>query len=79
MFKTNAEMRRFLMLQKKTYPDCPERVWDRYSIYVEAIATSVIVAEVRKVPAAIERPKTLNEWLGDGFSTGDDLYLKRGY
>ena len=66
MFKTNAELRRFLMLQQKTYPDCPERVWDRYSIYVHCVGFD-------------EYPKTLDDWLGDGFSCGDDLYLDRGY
>ncbi len=53
------------MLQRETYPECPERVWDRYSIYVEAIATSAIIAESRNVPIAIESPKTLHDWLGD--------------
>jgi hypothetical protein len=51
-FKTNAELRRFLMLQRKTYSECPERVWDRYSIYVHCVGFD-------------ECPKTLHDWLGD--------------
>jgi len=52
MFKTNASMRRFLMLQKSTYKDAPKRVWDRYRIYVECVGFS-------------ECPKTFNQWLDD--------------
>jgi len=52
MFQTKAEMRRFLMFQQRSYPNCPERTWDRYRIYVECTGFD-------------EYPKTLHEWLGD--------------
>lgn len=52
MFKTKAAMRRFLNFQKRTYPTAPERVWDRYCIYVSCVGHD-------------EYPKTFHEWLGD--------------
>jgi len=52
MFTTNASMRRFLNFQKRTYPNAPPRVWDRYCIYVSCVGFS-------------EDPKTFHEWLDD--------------
>ena len=54
MFKTNAEIRRFLMFEKrKDYGIAiPEKLWDRYEIYVYAVGST-------------EFPKTFKEWLGD--------------
>ena len=52
MFMTNASMRRYLMFQKSKFPDIPERMWDRYRIYVECVGFT-------------EHPKTLSEWIGE--------------
>lgn len=52
MFKTNAELRRFLMFQKRQFPDIPPKLWDRYSIYVHCVGFD-------------EYPKKLAQWLQD--------------
>ena len=52
MFKTNEEMKRFLIFQQRSWPDCPERMWDRYETYVYCVGFE-------------EHPKTLMQWLGD--------------
>ena len=54
MFKTNASIRRFLMFEKrKDYGIAiPEKLWDRYEIYVYAVGST-------------EFPKGFKEWLGD--------------
>ena len=35
--KTNASERRFLKYQKRANPDVPEKLWDRYCIYVSCV------------------------------------------
>ena len=52
MLKTNASIRRFLNFEKnKDYGiEIPEKLWDRYEIYVYAISTTEI-------------PKKFKEWL----------------
>jgi len=52
MFTTKAEMRRFLMFQKREFPDIPPKLWDRYAIYVNCVGFD-------------EYPKTLKQWLKD--------------
>ena len=52
MMKTNASIRRFVMLQKTIHPNVSENLIDRYETYVWCVAR-------------YEYPKTLTQWLED--------------
>jgi len=52
MFKTNASIRRFLKGQQQERKFCCDRLWDRYQIYVWAVAQDSF-------------PKSFEEWLND--------------
>ena len=52
--RSNAEHRRFLAAQKALHPNCPERLWDRYRVYIDCIWD---------MPDW--HPKTFKEWVND--------------
>jgi len=52
MFKTDASIRRFIKLQESLFPEAPEKLIDRYRVYVWCVARH-------------EHPKSLKQWVTD--------------
>jgi hypothetical protein len=52
MFKTDSSIRRFLKLQESLHQNAPQKLVDRYGIYVWCVARE-------------EYPKTFKQWLND--------------
>tara|TARA_R110002051_G_scaffold293513_1_gene358548 strand:- start:256 stop:432 length:177 start_codon:yes stop_codon:yes gene_type:complete len=55
IFKTNAEMRRYINFQHSTNKDVPTLLKDRYAVYVSCVGFDVQTKQI----------KSFNQWLGE--------------